>query len=107
VAEVHSYGEDNRRLGLDMGQTQPLTQPSISIIYMCMFIYTNPLGFFLVNSVIEKIAEMKGSKYINHPSQVIFDVLYCRRFVFQRSVRFDVIISTFCKIRRSVRFDVL
>ncbi len=43
-----------------MGQTQPSTQPSVSIIYMFMFIYSNLLGFFLVHSVKDEIAEMKG-----------------------------------------------
>jgi hypothetical protein len=32
---------------------------SVSIIYMCMLIYSNPPGFFLVHSVIEEIADMK------------------------------------------------
>ncbi len=39
-----------------MGQTQP----SVSIMYMCTFIYSKPIGFFLVNSLVEEIAEMKG-----------------------------------------------
>jgi hypothetical protein len=56
--EVHSYGG----WGVIEGWVWPMgqTQPSVSIIYMCMLIYFNPPGFFLVHSVKEEIAEMKG-----------------------------------------------
>jgi hypothetical protein len=44
------------------GPNQPLTQPSVSVIYMCMFIYFNSRGLFSSKqcTVIEEIAEMKG-----------------------------------------------
>ncbi len=32
---------------------------SVSVIYLCMFIYSDPLGFFSINSL-EEEAEMKG-----------------------------------------------
>jgi hypothetical protein len=37
-----------------MGQIQPSTQPSVSIIYMCtgMFIYSNSRGLYSRNSVL-------------------------------------------------------
>jgi hypothetical protein len=45
-----------------MGQTQPSTQPSVSVVYMCMFIYSNSRGLFSTKqcTVIEEKAEIKG-----------------------------------------------
>jgi hypothetical protein len=41
------------------GWVQPIgkTQPCVAVISLCMFIYSNPLGFFLY---LEEIAEMTG-----------------------------------------------
>jgi hypothetical protein len=86
----------------------------VSQLFICVCLSTSiPPGLFLVNSVIDEIAEIKGySRLVFQKILTIqasnFDVLYCRRFVFRRSVRFNVLYfdvlldSTFCKIRRFV-----
>jgi hypothetical protein len=54
-------GQSNVGFG-PMGQTQPSTQPGVSVFYMCLFLYSNSRGLFSSNqcTVTEEKAEMKG-----------------------------------------------